>query len=242
MTHTPEHKGCCEKCEIRAWNSCGNSDCPYHQVGEISLSAEAKAIENKFFRHKEIEPEWEAEFDKEYSNGDRLEMKNLIRSLFSSEKDRLARVVEGMRPILWNDDPNKHLRNIVRAEALTDAAAAIRTPPTKINTMEHKEDIVGDLKNISDDYRGDPIDRELDKAIEECIGIMGTEAYRGSYAASREAFRKILSQIRADAVREGRNGAVDAIKNAGESYRTSDNCLVVSDSALESARTSSERV
>lgn len=35
----------------------------------------------------------------------------------------------------------------------------------------------------------------IDKAIESCIGVSGNRAFDGSYAAPREAFRKILNKL-----------------------------------------------
>lgn len=43
--------------------------------------------------------------------------------------------------------------------------------------------------------------RRLYKAIEECIGIRGNKAYNGSYAAPREAFRKVLRDFLAEEIR-----------------------------------------
>lgn len=80
--------------------------------------------------------------------------------------------------------------------------------PETIEELDKKIDEI--LKESEPTPPPPDIEVYISKAIEECIGVFGTDAYRGSYAAPREAFRKILRHALAE---YGEKCKQDALSN-----------------------------
>lgn len=55
------------------------------------------------------------------------ELPKIIAAAEERGRNAVIKIAESMQPILWNDDPTKHLRNISRAETLKELMEAARS-------------------------------------------------------------------------------------------------------------------